>query len=139
MNESVRRQGRREIQPHAKFLEQNGNSSKSPGRRALQHRERKLSAGEEARFFARFRQKIWLSENLQEVLFLERFNYCSQVDARIEQEQVQNVANFLLVGKYLIANRRTLDPKDVRNVGRSHASKLTGREVADGLAGSGGK
>ena len=54
--------------------------------------ERKLTASQEARFFAGFSEKVRLSKHLKQALLFERLNGQTDVNVGTEQENVQQAA-----------------------------------------------
>src|ERR1700683_3401035 len=86
------REGGSKRELHAVFTELNRDRRHRAGRAALNDRERKLAAGQEARFFAGFGKKVRLSKHLEQALLLERLDGQTYVNVGTEQENVQQAA-----------------------------------------------
>ena len=92
MNGAARRDGRSEGQTYAKLAELNGNHG-SASRARTHSRERKFSAGKKACRLAILRQHVGLGEDLEESLYFQRLNGCSQIQIRAEEEEIERIRN----------------------------------------------
>src|SRR5215467_3192516 len=126
MDVAIRHDYGSEFQSHAEFLELNRDRGEAlPG---LYEGEGKFSAGQKARFFSVDGNQIWLGQNLQQVLLLERLDYRANRNIGSADEYIEKVADIHRRRRGRRGGRRrpAVGGRSGGCVMNSHAPELTG-------------
>src|SRR5262249_28033643 len=89
------RELRREVQLHAELLELNRHDGRDPagGWCGCDRRVRKLTSCKETRFHALGDNQVWLGQNLENVLLLQRLNGSADIQIRPEEKKIEQIRN----------------------------------------------
>src|SRR5687767_2009654 len=98
MNEIIAHHRGRELEPDAELLELDRDRGGAAG--AVRDRIRILAAGEEAGFLAVLCHEVRFGQALKEAFAREGANHCANVVSLAEQEQVQEVTERELAGRF---------------------------------------
>src|SRR5262249_24795491 len=105
----------------------------------LENRNGKFTTGQEAGVFTRLGHQIGLSQDLQDVLLLQRFNGRGQIDIWAEDEKVEQVTHADVGGDAILGGnklrRRKLLGRNCSNVlGSGQADPVEAELINDGAA-----
>src|SRR5438876_8027251 len=135
MNHAVSSKDRRETKSDSEFLELDGNGVAASARAALKCGIRKLTAGQEAGFFPRFRHYVRLSENLKQILRLQGLNSSSQVYIWVKQKNIQGARQSLRgTESFCWITLRPSDRESVRDDRSADSTELLRGKRADRFA-----
>src|SRR5260370_27428763 len=81
-----------EVQAHAEFLELDRDSGKTSTRSCLENWKWKLTASEEAGVLSLGRHQVWLREDFEHILLLQRLDLRRQVYIRAKNKHVHKIA-----------------------------------------------